>query len=184
MSRTRSGEMLGALILILLGLAFLAGNLGLLVLNWNLVWPAFLVLLGVWLIWRAFQPVPQFATGVPSWGFGDYRPDLAGKELRQTEFSHGFGDFDLDLTRAVIPDGETFVRASHGLGDLTIVVPGDIPVRVKASAGLGDVFVLGERSEGLGPNANYESEGYAAATRKLKVEASVGLGEVKVMRAG
>ncbi|MBI4787441.1 MAG: cell wall-active antibiotics response protein [Chloroflexi bacterium] len=184
MSRSHSGEMLAALILILLGLGLLAGNLGLLTLNWSLVWPVLLIALGVWLIWRAFLPASRMGGSGPSWGLGDYRPELSGQELRQREYSHGLGDFDLDLTRAVIRDGETFVRASHGLGDLTIIVPGDIPVRVKGSAGLGDVFVLGERSEGIGPNASYESEGYASAPRKLKIEASVGLGEVKVMRAG
>jgi predicted membrane protein len=165
-------------------LAFLLGNLRLLALNWSLFWPVVLILFGAWLIWRGARPPGQFGDEAISWGLGDYRPDLKGKQVQRAEFSHGLGDFDLDLQQAVIPEGENFVRVSHGLGDLAIVIPRDVPVRVKASAGLGNVFVLGKRSEGFGPQVNFQSDDYAAAARKLSIDASVGLGDVHVMRAG
>ncbi|MGE5264771.1 MAG: cell wall-active antibiotics response protein LiaF [Acidobacteriota bacterium] len=183
MSRTHPGQILAALILILLGLITLLSNLGLVIFNWNLLWPVILVLFGAWLVWRALQPSP-FGDGSSSWGIGDYRPDLAGKEIGQARFSHGMGDVDLDFSSAIIPDGTTAVRASHGLGDLTIILPREVPVLVNASAGLGNVFVLGKRSEGFTPQVSFQSDDYAGATRKLNIEASVGLGDVKVLRAG
>ena len=76
------------------------------------------------------------------------------------------------------------MRASHGMGDLTIIVPRELPVRVNASAGLGNVFVLGKRSEGISPNVTFQSEDYEGSSRKLNIDASVGLGDVKVLRAG
>lgn len=184
MSRSSSGEILAALILIVLGLLFLAGNLGLLLLNWNLLWPLILIFFGLWLIWRALSPSPKHRSGNVSWGMGSYRPDLAGKEIRRVEFSHGMGDFDLDLTHAIFPAGENFVHASHGLGDLTVIVPRDLAVRVQARTGMGDVFVLGKKSEGIGPSVEFHSDDYASAPRKLNLEANVGLGKVQVMRAG
>lgn len=183
MSRLRSGEALIAVLLILLGLVFLAANLGVLVPDWSLFWPVLVILFGVWLVWRAWQPTP--VSMVPmSWGIGDYRPDLGGQVVHQADFSHGFGDVDLDLTRAQIPDGENVVHVSHGLGDVTVILPRDIAVRAKGSAGLGNVFVLGERAEGFGPSVRFESDDYSSAARKLELEASVGLGNVKILRAG
>jgi len=183
MARANSGEIFFALALILIGALLLAGNLGWLAFNWtrSVVWPLILILFGVWLIWRAFQPARSGGAG---YGFGDYRPDLAGMEIRDENFSHGFGDFDLDLTRVQIPEGRhaARVRAWLGFGDLTVILPRELAVRVQASAGLGEVSVLGRKHEGIGPTAEVQSEDYATAPRQLDLEASVGLGEVKVVR--
>jgi lia operon protein LiaF len=70
------------------------------------------------------------------------------------------------------------------MGDLKIIVPRDLAVRVTASAGLGDVRVFGERIDGFSPHIDFKSDDYATATRKLDIEASVGMGDVKVIRAG
>jgi hypothetical protein len=183
MWRSNSGEILAALILIGLGLLFLAGNLGLLVLNWNLLWPLILIFFGLWLIWRALFPPPKHRSGNVSWGVGSYRPDLVGKEIRRAEFSHGMGDFDLDLTNVIFPEGENVVHASHGLGDLTVIVPRDLAVRVQARAGMGDVFVLGKRSEGIGPSVEFQSDDYTSVPRKLNIEANVGMGKVQVIHS-
>jgi len=65
-----------------------------------------------------------------------------------------------------------------------VIVPRDLAVRVKASAGLGDVNIFGERADGIAPHLDFQSPDYATAERKLDLEASVGLGEVKIMRTG
>jgi len=179
MSRLHSSEIVAALILIVLGLLLLAGNLQLIAFNWGTLWALLLILFGAWLIWRALAAPERAAV---HWSMGDYRPDLSGKEIRSAQFSHGFGDFDLDLAHAVIPEGESSVRASLGLGDLKVIVPRDLAVRVRASAGLGDVGVFGEKSEGIAPHLDFQSDDYAAAARKLDLEANVGLGEVKIVR--
>jgi len=185
MSRLNSGELGVALGFIVVGLLLLAGNLGLFVFDWGMLWGLLLIGLGAWMVWRAFQP-SQYAPATGTWfaGFGDYRPDLAGKEIRKESFSHGFGDFDLDLTRAMIPEGQNAVRASHGFGDLTVSVPRDLAVRIKASAGFGDVQVFGQRAEGIGPRLDFESDDYVTATRKLDLEVNAGFGDVSVVRAG
>lgn len=181
MTRWNSSQVFFAALLIVLGIVLLLGNLGLLALNWNLLWPVILILFGLWLIWRAFRPRQN--PGDVSWGFGEYSPDLAGKSIDRQSYSHGFGDFDLDLTRATIGDGQTMVRASHGFGDLTVVVPREISVRVHASAGMGDVAVFGQHSGGIGCTLDFQSDDYASAARKLDIDVSVGMGEVRVVRA-
>jgi len=46
-------------------------------------------------------------------------------------------------------------------------------VRVKASVGFGAVAVLDQKRKGIGPTIDFQSDDYAAATRKLDLEASV-----------
>ncbi len=182
MSRVHSGQLFAAALLILLGVLLLAGNLGLFVFRWDQAWAVVLIALGVWLVWRGFQPRQHEARFDFSWGLGDLEPDLDGKTLKNESFSHGFGDVKLDLAHAVYADGENVVRASHGFGDVKIKLPRDLAVKVSARAGLGEVKVLDEESDGFSPVVEYQSDDYATATRKLRVEASVGLGEVKVVR--
>ncbi|MDE3091410.1 MAG: hypothetical protein KGJ80_18745 [Chloroflexota bacterium] len=183
MSRWNSGQVFFALILIVFGALLLLSSWGLVALNWNLVWPVVLILFGLWLVWRAIFPGSRVRRGDASWGFGDYAPDLSGKEIRRETFSHGFGDLGLDLTRAVIPDGESVVRASHGFGDLTVTVPRDVSVRVHASAGFGGATLFGQHAGGIGPTLTFQSDDYANATRKLSIDASVGFGDVKIIRS-
>lgn len=168
-----------ALAFILLGVLLLLRNLGLIVWNWGIVWALVLIGLGIRLVWRAFQPVP---TGV-SCGMGNYRPRLVGKEMRNANFSHGVGDFELDFTGATIPAGTSRVYATLGLGNLTVIVPRDLAVRVRARAVLGDVQVFQYKGDGIAPHVEFASEDYATATRKLDLQASVGIGDAKVIRA-
>ena len=183
MRRWNSSQVFFALVLIVVGALLLFGNLGLFALNWDVLWPLLLIVFGLWLVSRAFLPAESYSTNFASWGFGEYALDLSGKEIRRESFSHGFGDFDLDLTHAVIPPGEGFLRASHGFGAMTVVVPRDLAVRVRASAGMGEVSLFGEDTGGVAPSRSFETPDYASAARKLTLDASVGFGEVRVIRS-
>lgn len=176
--RRWNAETVIALAFIVIGVLLLAGNLGLIAFNWGVVWSLVLIGLGAWLVWRAFQPT----SSALSFGLGNYRLSLDGKEIREEDFSHGLGDFDLDLTRAVIPEGTSRVRAWLGMGDVTVIVPRDLAVRVRASAGMGSVRVFQNKDEGMSPSIDFESNDYATATRKLDLEVNAGMGEVKVLR--
>lgn len=174
-----NAQMVIALAFILIGVLLLAGNLGLIVFNWGIVWSLALIGFGVWLVWRAFQP--QAGCSI-TFGVGNSRAVLDGREIRNEDFSHGLGKFDLDLTRATIPEGTRRVRVSLGMGEVTVIVPRDLAVRVYASAGMGDVRVFQNKDEGIAPSVDFESDDYATAVRKLDLEVSVGIGEVQVLR--
>jgi hypothetical protein len=181
--RWNSRQVFLALFLIVVGALILLGNLGLFALNWNVVWPIFLILFGVWLASRAFISSPEDEGSVSLWGFGEYAPDLSGKEIRSETFSHGVGYFELDLSRALIPAGESTVRASQGLGDLTVIIPRNTMARVHASAGMGLVSLFGEDSMGVAPSRTFQTNDYATAVSKLSLDASVGFGQVQVIRS-
>ena len=182
MSRPGSAQLFFALMLIVVGILFLLGNLGLFVFNWSILWPLLLMLFGAWLVWRAFLPASSHRSEI-SYGFGDYAPNLAGKEIRRETFSHGFGDFELDLSQAKFPDGESAVHASIGFGNLKVIVPSGVSLKIHASAGFGDARLFDEKTDGIGPSLRFKSDDYATAARKLEVDASAGFGNVKVVKS-
>ncbi len=182
MARLRTGEMIAALVLIGVGALLLLGNLGLVRFDWGALWSGALIVFGGWLVWRAFQPPIAGIQPGAAYGIGEYQPDLTGKPIHGANFSHGFGDFDLDLTRASFADGENTVRASLGFGDLTVSVPRELAARVRVSAGFGEVALFGEHTTGIAPHLDFQSDDYATASRKLDLQVSIGFGEIDVKR--
>lgn len=178
----KPGRVFGAVMLIALGVIFLLGNLNIFVFRWDMLGPLFLILLGAWMVSRAFTPGWGHGGNVFA-GIGELRPDLNGKEIRREKFEHGVGEARIDLTRAIFPEGESAVKASQGIGELRVTVPRDLAVRVRASAGMGEVRLFDEEESGIDPRLEFQSPEYASAARKLNLIASVGLGAVRVSRA-
>lgn len=177
-----TGRIFGALFLIVLGLLLLAGNLGIFLFRWDMLGPLILILFGIWFIYRAFVPRERYYDSNVFAGIGEHRPNLSGKEIRREDFSHGIGESRVDLTGSVIPEGESEVKASTEIGELSVIVPRDLSLRVQAHAGLGDVEVFDKRESGMSPQVAFQSDDYATAARKLKLNAHVGLGKVRVVR--
>ena len=176
-------EIIFAIMLIVVGILFLGANLGLFAFSWNILWPLLLILFGGWMVWRAFSP-STFQSSDVSYGFGNYVPNLGGKEIRRETLSHGFGDFKVDLSQSIIPDGESTVRVSLGFGDLQVVVPNHVACKVHANAGFGEAELFDQKSEGIGPTQDFRSVDYATAGRKLNLNASVGFGKACVVKSG
>ncbi|MBI5653394.1 MAG: cell wall-active antibiotics response protein [Chloroflexi bacterium] len=176
-----SGRVFWAVVLIALGVVLLAGNLNLFRFRWDMLWAVTLILVGIWFVWRAFVPAQHHDVNFFA-GIGELRPNLGGKEIRREEFSHGIGECDLDLTRATIPDGESTVKASLGIGELKIRVPRDLALRAQVNAGMGEAQVGDQKDDGIGPQIHFQSDDYATAARKLFIEANVGLGKVEIKR--
>lgn len=178
----RPGRMLGAFLLIGMGVIFLLGNLNIIVFRWDMLGPLFLILIGVWMVSRAFVPGWGHDANVFA-GIGELHPDLNGKEIKSEKFEHGIGETRIDLTHATFPDGENRVEASQGIGELRVIVPSDLAVRVRASAGMGEARLFAEEEAGIDPRLEFQSPNYATAPRKLNLTVRVGLGAVRVSRA-
>src|SRR5690606_17085291 len=70
-------------------------------------------------------------------GAGPARSALIGNvrmegpfELEDIQLSHALCDVTIDLSKAVIPDGESTIVISSLIGDVDIYVPYDMPVSV------------------------------------------------------
>jgi lia operon protein LiaF len=175
--RSRGQIFIGGL-LILIGLAFLIGR----VFNvdvWVFCWPVGLIGLGVWLLLRPRMVGPD--TVVQFRALGDIRRRGAW-EVGDEEFWIGVGDVDLDLTGATIPIGETRLRFFGFVGDVEVIVPEGVGVWVSSTAFLTDGKLLGRKEEHFLVPVHVSSDDYEMAERKVRVEVTFFVTDLKVRR--
>lgn len=171
-------------ILVILGILFLLSNLQIVPFGmadvFRFGWPLFLILLGVLVL------VPGSGRGwtwTPGMGTGKRDETFNGQEVHDLNLSHGLGDYDIDLTHAIFPPGTAHIKSSHGLGDMKIRLPPNLPVKVKATVGIGEVSVLGEEAEGMGASVERKSSDFDTASSRLELEATLGIGDLGVVRS-
>ena len=166
------------LAIILVGIVWLVGSIaGVDV--WDLCWPAAIILLGLVLLFR-----PRFfgsAGRSHQRILGDIRR-YGSWQVTDQEFWLGIGDLRLDMTEAEIPPGETRIRVSHFVGDVRLTVPEDVGVSVSSNAFVVDVKALGQKREGIMTPVVIISDGYESAERKIRLETSGFVGDVRVRR--
>jgi hypothetical protein len=145
--------------------------------GWTMFWAVILVAIGG-------AELLHGENGLRTMGVGDVdalygcqdRRHVGGRRYLQ----HMIGDIRLDLSELDIPEGETPLEVSSWIGDITLLVPRHLAVSVVAETTLGDVRVFGETAEGIHPRLTYESPGYPAAPRRLRVHAHLVMGDVTV----
>ncbi|WP_349408267.1 cell wall-active antibiotics response protein LiaF [Pseudalkalibacillus sp. SCS-8] len=80
---------------------------------------------------------------------------------------NGVADYDFDYTKAFIPDRDTKIKLAGWVGDIKILIPEDVEFSLIASSKVGDVKIGHYSRDGIMKNANYKTDGYDEATRKL-----------------
>ncbi|WP_416826794.1 cell wall-active antibiotics response protein LiaF [Ectobacillus polymachus] len=111
---------------------------------------------------------------------GNYRIINETYELQDINIRYGLGDVVIDLTNAMIPEGETVIII-HGLvGNITLFVPYDLELSVHHSVMVGNIVVLGEEEKGWNQNVILRTEGYGLATRRIKIMTSLLVGDTEV----
>lgn len=93
------------------------------------------------------------------------------------------GEIRVDLTRATFPDGETPIRVNTGIGEVRVLLPADVPAAVRVSTLLGEAEAIGHTAGPVLGEAYGETEGFATAQRRIRLEAQALIGEVAVRRA-
>ncbi len=174
------GQLILAVVIIIVGVAFLIGNV-FDVDVWTLCWPVALILLGLWVL---FSPR---LIGTDS----AQRQKLLGSirrygawQVKAEEFWIGVGDVKLDMTEAEIPLGETELRVWNFVGDVRLTVPPEVGVSVSSSAFIADVRVLGRKRDSFLAPVRITSENYETAERKIKLETTSFIADVRVWSKG
>jgi len=151
------------------------------------LWPLILVALGIWLLFRR----SYFFSGEKvyvkegkkySKAFGDLKIDAANMDPHGLDAEMGFGDIELNLTKASFSDRENIINLGLGFGDIKVWVPSEVKVSATGTCGAGDVDLLGKHADGIGNRVDYEDEGYETAQRKLKIIAKLGFGDIRISR--
>jgi phage shock protein PspC (stress-responsive transcriptional regulator) len=112
-------------------------------------------------------------------GVGERSYVVAGTgDLRQ-EYKLGVGDMTVDLRNVRFTSAKTHVKARVDIGNLRVIVPQDVALRVRGDAQLGEINILGKTADGRHAKTAIEQTG----KRVLILDAHVGVGQVRVMRA-
>jgi predicted membrane protein len=177
------------ILLILIGLLALLDSLEL-IRFWptlGKLWPLILVALGIWLLFRrsyfSSSDVLSIKEGKKySKAFGNLRIDANNIDPHGLDAEMGFGDIEVNLTKANFSDRENVINLGLGFGDIKVWVPGEVKVSATGTCGAGDVDILGKHADGLGKRVDYQDEGYEIAQRKLKIIAKLGFGDIRISR--
>jgi predicted membrane protein len=161
---------------VLNGLMFLLGEL-LDVDVWKFCWPVAIILLGVWLLFRPRLVGPD--TRVRQRILGDIRR-YGSWQVADEEIWIGIGDVKLDMTEADVPLGETRIRVFGFVGDVDLFVPEDVGVEVCCTAFVSEVKGLGRKRENFVGVFTSASENYGVAERKVRLETTFFVNDVRV----
>ncbi len=151
------------------------------------LWPLILIALGIWLLLRRTYFAPGGSVSIKegkkySKAFGDLKIDASNMDPHGLDAEMGFGDIELNLTKASFSDRENVINLALGFGDIKVWLPSEMKVSAVGTCGAGDVDILGKRADGIGNRVDYQDEGYDTAQRKLKMIAKLGFGDIRISR--
>jgi predicted membrane protein len=173
------GQLLIGLFLIGLGLMFLVSTLFNIRLG-AFCWPAGLIVLGAWLLIRPRTLPPD--TAMTHRIIGDIER-YGSWQVRDEEIWSLIGDVELDMTEAVIPEGETHIRVYGFVGDIKMVLPADVGVDVRSWALASSTTILGQKNDGVFSPIHVASDHFKAAERRIRLDATFLAGDVKVRQS-
>ena len=196
----RTGRLIGGVLLILLGAAWLLQALGVVDLRWDVFVPIALIAIGTILVVNARTGASHrglIALGIVltvllslgtviafpfAGGIGDRTERPTTLARAQERFELGIGQLTVDLTDLPTSASSAeplLVHAKLGIGELVVLVPEGVAVRAEAKAGLGHVQVFDRDEGGLDVELVSEPAGGAPV---LDLRLSVSVGEVSVRR--
>jgi len=107
-------------------------------------------------------------------------------ELKPMNLSAFIGDMKIDLSKAHIPYGETRIQISAFIGDVKVYVPNDVTlgVSIQMNAFIGDTKLIDQKESALMGSYNISTPLYDECDRKVYIEVSTFIGDVKVKRVG
>ena len=193
------GSVVLGTILVLLGALWLLDAIDVIELQAAVVLPAVLAIVGVALIFGAFDgphsglvvfgvflTVAVVASAVApfdSWrgGVGERQHNVTNTSELAPAYRLGMGDLRIDLNDLRLTESRT-MSASVGAGTIAIDLPPGLAVSIVANVGAGEIDLLGETSEGLGVSRTYESPDFDTADVALTLDLDVSAGEIEVTR--
>jgi predicted membrane protein len=154
------------IVIILFGLILLISNITGIDL-WSYVWPLLLVGLGIWMIHQPQRFRGNSEMQFRFLGWMDY-PD--GWSLKNENIFSFIGEMHLDLSKAVIPAGETKIVLHGFVADIDVTVPADVGIKVKSNAFVTSAYAFGYKQDYFLTQYDIKSENYAEAEQKIALD--------------
>ena len=118
--------------------------------------------------------VPLFA------GIGNRSDSPAIAQDIHSKYTLGIGKLSLDFSNVQLPKGQTFVKATVGIGDLRVTVPHDATVDVVGRVQAGDVTLLNQDQSGTHVRSHIVDR--TGSGRVIVLDLRAGIGKVEVVR--
>ena len=173
------GQVLFGILIIVIGLAFLVGNVFQIDVG-ELCFPTGLILLGVWLLLRPKLVGPDTAL----------RMRIFGPIRRSGTWSVGdeeiwlfIGDVRLDMTQADFAAGEAYIRVFSFISNVRLHVPEGVAVSLSSMAFINDVRLFSKRRSGFLIPVHLSSDDYEAAERKVHLETMAFISDMRANQA-
>ena len=169
------------ILVIVVGVVLLLNAVGVHVGNvLGVLFAALVIVVGLALLRRSRRPVrPTFQDRF----FGNLRV-TEGWTGADATYQVGAGELVLDLTKAPASEGERAIEVNVVVGRAEVIVPKDLALTVDAEVIVGAARVPGQQSGGLMRRLTYASPDYATATRRVRLNVDVTVGELVVRQAG
>lgn len=171
-----TGMMVFGIVLVVLGLMALLSTLTGIEFG-GICFPTFLILLGAWVLLR-----PRMVQGDREIHFqllGDVKR-MGDWTVQKEEIWSFIGDIDIDLGRAQVPLGETSLHVYNFIGDVEIYVPPQVGLMLIADGFLNSIKWMGAKQDNFLTSAQLTTPGYEQAERKVRVEVTSFIGDIKV----
>lgn len=165
-----------AIVLIIFGSLLLVGQITGINID-AIFWPLILILVGLILI---FRPQAIKMEGVRYAFAGDWEVD--GRwDLNTGEVRAFAGDLTVDLRDIDLPEGETVLNFKGFAGDIRVYLPQEVGLSVKTNTFVTDARIEGDKTDYVFTGMDYETEGYKAASKKFRLEATAFAMEIDVV---
>jgi lia operon protein LiaF len=182
----RRGSFFWGILFVVLGCVWLWNNLDIGPrIDVGSLWPLLLIGMGIYIVLRQTGVVGGWSEQSVNIDriLGDVRLGGPGWQAQNKNIFSIIGDVDIDLRQSIIPEGETVIKMRSIIGDVDIIVPQDVAVFAGASVTIGELRVMTERRDGFLLDVTYSTPDYVTATRKLRIEVEMLIGDATIMRA-
>ncbi|UTR15365.1 cell wall-active antibiotics response protein LiaF [Salipaludibacillus sp. LMS25] len=93
----------------------------------------------------------------------------------------GIGSIELDLTKAILKEGDNVIDVTNWIGSVEVYVPKQMAVQAAAEVKLGEVTLFDDSHAGTGRQATYTSPGFYEAEKRLILNVNLSIGDVEVL---
>ena len=180
------------LIFVILGVLLLLDNLDVADFGYMLhhYWPLILIIWGLSILLRRRSTAqPMNVSGDQpldseliheSDVFGEISVRVASKNFKGGSISTVFGSCTLDLSDAVIAEGEHELRLHSVFGASRVLIPQNSAVSVSANTIIGSADILGQQKGGFSTDLQTSTPQYSSSSNRLKIIVSTVFGEIRV----
>ncbi|HSM25281.1 MAG TPA: LiaF domain-containing protein, partial [Anaerolineaceae bacterium] len=134
---------------------------------WSLIFPLILIALGVFIL---FRPKSMHEKSNFILRFINENDKNQPWTIASAEYLSFVSDLELDLSQAIIPDGETTIRFNSFVNDLDITLPADAGFKLKSHGFVSETKINGHGETTIFTPYEYESPDYHHQSKKICVQ--------------